>query len=469
MDLRYFTDTFLPADSGLAVILGITWLVIIPYLFLFPNNALHQRYIATKQRRAITKTKLKLSWQLQPEKVRNGLLKKFKSKSNMSLSIDENIDVPLPIWRIPASSMVVVALVNCKSGGRAGGAVLKSLRRVLGTAQVFDLAETSHVEAVLKSFRGTYRLLVCGGDGTIGWIQGAASAIWPTNPPAMGILPLGTGNDLARSYGWSGGVSLQDVTDSAIAEFVCDVARAKIVPLDRWRVTLRKTQQKSRKDNGTTSSQNSSMATMPIDDNEYTEVKTMCNYFSYGIDAEIGLKFHQEREQFPERFTSQSSNKLKYALYGFQASFDGKPLDDCCLVRTDGRDEPLPVEKEWKACIISNIPCYHGGANFWEGGFLTNLVDDTSLTEDEKLASTKVSMHDRKLEVMGLAGCFHIGLCDIAADQAMRLAQPRRVNVEVRKPDVSMQIDGEPFRFGPGTISFEHRDQYPMLFRPTSR
>ncbi len=105
------------------------------------------------------------------------------------------------------------------------------------------------------------------------------------HPPHVAILPLGTGNDLARVLGWGKGYEDED-----IEEILTAVEHAELSMLDRWKVSM--------------------------EHKRYLGLRkgarelTMNNYLGVGCDAGVALNFHRQRECRPELFKSRLINKV---------------------------------------------------------------------------------------------------------------------------------------------------------------
>ena len=67
----------------------------------------------------------------------------------------------------------LVVMANPKSGGKDGEFVLSSFRKLLNPIQVIDLSETLPENGldICRMLEDLHcRVLVCGGDGTVGWV-----------------------------------------------------------------------------------------------------------------------------------------------------------------------------------------------------------------------------------------------------------------------------------------------------------
>jgi len=196
---------------------------------------------------------------------------KKKGAKNAQYFMDQDAYSPIlsvDVDLLPEDAMPLLVFVNSRSGGQTGRHLLEAMRQNLNPLQVVDLHKTGPAPA-LKLFASVpnVRILVCGGDGTVGWILQALddlaqedlenalerggsdiSGVSGMNggggngngqqtgfrKPPVAILPLGTGNDLARVLGWGGGFGFQEV----ISEILLQVMEAHPTLLDRWTATL---------------------------------------------------------------------------------------------------------------------------------------------------------------------------------------------------------------------------------------
>ncbi|XP_028298006.1 diacylglycerol kinase eta-like [Gouania willdenowi] len=138
-------------------------------------------------------------------------------------------------WKATSASCSspLLVLVNSKSGDNQGVKFLRRFKQLLNPAQVFDLMNGGP-ELGLRLFQKfvTFRILVCGGDGSVGWVLSELDKLNLHKQCQLGVLPLGTGNDLARVLGWGG---LCD-DDAQLLQILEKLERATTKMLDRWSV-----------------------------------------------------------------------------------------------------------------------------------------------------------------------------------------------------------------------------------------
>ncbi|KXJ26244.1 Diacylglycerol kinase eta [Exaiptasia diaphana] len=127
----------------------------------------------------------------------------------------------------------LLVFVNSKSGDNQGVKFIRKFKQLLNPIQVFDLGVGGPQQGIqiFKQFN-RFRILVCGGDGSIGWVMKEVDNTNLTNKVQIGVLPLGTGNDLSRVLGW--GTSFAD--DNSLPQFLQHLERAKALMLDRWSI-----------------------------------------------------------------------------------------------------------------------------------------------------------------------------------------------------------------------------------------
>ena len=230
----------------------------------------------------------------QKGKVESSFSDKSNSGQEESKTPTENytsfIMKPTPI----SNYSPLVVFLNPKSGGNQGAKLMKRFQSLLNPRQVFDLTKGGPRPAI-EMFKNVpdVRLLACGGDGTAGWVLSVLDKVDLDHPPPVGVLPLGTGNDLSRSLGWGGGYM-----DEPLSDILMAIQNADVIRMDRWRLV-------------TTPNPDLEASGRGVD---YPPLDVVNNYFSLGVDAQIALQFHEAREANPEKFSSRVRS-AKYSLF----------------------------------------------------------------------------------------------------------------------------------------------------------
>ncbi|XP_063734177.1 LOW QUALITY PROTEIN: diacylglycerol kinase zeta-like [Eleginops maclovinus] len=363
----------------------------------------------------------------------------FKRKSSKKGAEEGRQWKPFIIRPIPSPLMKpLLVFVNPRSGGNQGTKIMQSFMWYLNPRQVFDLSQGGPQEG-LELYRRVHNLkiLACGGDGTVGWILSCLDELALNPQPPVAVLPLGTGNDLARTLNWGGGY-----TDEPLSKILSHVEDGTVVQLDRWNLQVEP---------------NHSAGAEP--DEQQTDklpLDVFNNYFSLGFDAHVTLEFHESREANPEKFNSRFRNKMFYAGTAFSDFLMGssKDLSKHIRVVCDGTDLTSKVQDLKLQCLVFlNIPRYCAGTTPWGNpgdhhDFEPQRHDDGYI---EVIGFTMTSL--ATLQVGG---------------HGERLNQCREVTLTTTKP-LPVQVDGEPCRLAPSVITISLRNQANMIQKTKRR
>ncbi|NWQ75222.1 DGKZ kinase, partial [Columbina picui] len=363
----------------------------------------------------------------------------FKRKSSKK-GAEEGRWKPFVIKPMPAPLMKpLLVFVNPKSGGNQGAKIIQSFMWYLNPRQVFDLSQGGPKEA-LELYRKVHnlRILACGGDGTVGWILSILDELRLNPPPPVAILPLGTGNDLARTLNWGGGY-----TDEPLSKILSHVEDGNIVQLDRWNLHVEPNPDANPEEKDEVATDK-----LPLD--------VFNNYFSLGFDARVTLEFHESREANPEKFNSRFRNKMFYAGTAFSDFLTGSSKDLAKHVKLvcDGTDLTSKIQDLKPQCLVFlNIPRYCAGTMPW--GNPGEHHDFEPQRHD-----------DGCIEVIGFT------MTSLAALQVgghgERLCQCRQVVLTTAKA-IPMQVDGEPCKLAASCIHISLRNQANMVQKTKRR
>ncbi|XP_057951341.1 diacylglycerol kinase 1 isoform X2 [Malania oleifera] len=325
---------------------------------------------------------------------------------------------------LPPDARPLLVFINKKSGAQRGNSLRLRLNVLLNPAQVFELSSTQGPEIGLYLFRRVphFRVLVCGGDGTVGWVLNAIDKQNFVSPPPVAILPAGTGNDLARVLSWGGGLGSVE-RQGGLCTVLHHIEHAAVTILDRWKIAIVNQQGK-----------------------QLQSPKFMNNYLGIGCDAKVALDIHNLREENPEKFYNQFMNKVLYAREGAKCIMDRTFADFPWQIRVEVDGIEIEVPEDAEGVLVANISSYMGGVDLWQN-------------EDENYDNfDPQSMHDKILEVVSISGTWHLGKLQVGLSRAQRLAQGQSIKIQLFVA-LPVQIDGEPWFQRPCTLAISHHGQ----------
>lgn len=221
-------------------------------------------------------------------------------------------------------------LINPISGGGQGKVIYQYLPEIMKSMDFADgewRAEfTRHEEMkeqILGALSSTETLIAVGGDGTVSAVLSTMLDGDFANKVKIGLIPLGTGNDLARVLNL-----YKPFVDRGLLFLVRRLLRASARPFDIWKV------------NGT---------------------YALANYFSAGIDARIANDFNHDRETGVISSQSVIANRLHYVRLFFADRNYMLKKGTLGFKDAQGNCESIDVSSH-RTVIVGNIPSFAGGA-----------------------------------------------------------------------------------------------------------
>ncbi|KAK8649776.1 hypothetical protein V6N13_139436 [Hibiscus sabdariffa] len=361
---------------------------------------------------------------------------------------------------IPESPMVV--FINSRSGGRNGPVLKERLQQLISEEQVFDLFDVKPHEFVryglaclekwanngdicAKETRQNIRVVVAGGDGTVGWVLGCLGELHQKGRdpvPPVAVIPLGTGNDLSRSFGWGG--SFPFAWRSAIKKTLHQATTGPICRLDSWHLVVQvpggevSDPPHSLKATEECHLDQEWMHKLLTDSIIYVMRNLTLHKVLFQIrlstPVTLALRVH-ELDQLETSWPSSSPRTGKPMNWGL------KNILRIHIKRARCSEwEQIPVPKSVRAIVALNLHNYGSGRNPW-GKLKPDYL--------EKRGFVEAHADDGLLEIFGLKQGWHASFVMVELITAKHIAQASSIRLEIRGgewKDVFMQMDGEPWK-----------------------
>ena len=310
-------------------------------------------------------------------------------------------------------------LINPISGGGQGKEIQKYLPEIMASEDYKEdewKSEFTQIEGmkeqIQQALESTETLIAVGGDGTVSAVLSTMLLGGFSQNVKIGLIPLGTGNDLARVLNL-----YKPYVDRGLLFLVRRLVRAAARPFDIWKVN---------------------------------DQFALANYFSAGIDARIAHDFNLDRATGAISSSSVVANKLHY-VKRFFADRDYM-LKKGTLVYSNAFGERISQDlSEHRTIIVGNIPSFASGANPF---FRSNMADGLLEVVDVP------NMHNF-LMAIAIGNLPLIGFIYKKYFLKSRKVKSLELHLE---PDEFLQLDGEDLSGKVGSrVTIEYAAQVNML------
>uniref|UniRef100_A0A8C9Y7L0 Diacylglycerol kinase n=1 Tax=Sander lucioperca TaxID=283035 RepID=A0A8C9Y7L0_SANLU len=430
-------------------------------------------------------------------------------------------------WKATSASCSspLLVLVNSKSGDNQGVKFLRKFKQLLNPAQVFDLMNGGP-ELGLRLFQKfvTFRILVCGGDGSVGWVLSELDKLNLHKQCQLGVLPLGTGNDLARVLGWGG---LCD-DDAQLLQILEKLERATTKMLDRWSVMtyeVLKFLSLSQVHITHYADSVASHLAKILDSDKHSDVISSAKFLCGTVNdfvAEVGKAYERATENKEEADAmakkvngfvcvqsfyvraciTVTSGQCRCVCVCVQCSekcvmnnYFGIGLDAKISLEFNNKRDEHPkkcssrtknmmwygvlgtkelVQKTYKnleqrvqlECdgVPMSLPSLQGLAVLNIPSYAGGINFWGGTKEDNNFGAP--SFDDKKLEVVAVFGSMQMAMSRVINLQHHRIAQCRQVKITILGEEgVPVQVDGEAWIQPPGIVKIVHKNRAQMLTR----
>ncbi|XP_026190455.1 uncharacterized protein LOC34624442 [Cyclospora cayetanensis] len=307
------------------------------------------------------------------------------------------------------------------------------------------------------------RVIAVGGDGAFTWMMMAISkAGTDMEWVASGIIPSGTGNDLAHTYGWvnAGFPSHAPLSDKNIQRLLSTLRSSELLFHDFWKVTVVTDSESGSFNKWSSRDHRSVVLGSDRHGGRTTKRFIMSNYFGIGFEGLVGSVFDRMRGK------SRFWNRLVYGLLFLRfASTDLEvcsAIDTIYTLRASGLLAVLSNNPKYKK-VPRLMPCVSltflntrtilGGLELWRPTVKVGVLppaDPAVLPQFEhfyhQLLTAESSTGDGMLEVLSMestADYFNAQV--VGANAARRILQGSGPFMLTFRDNISMaiQVDGE--------------------------